>query len=302
MEAVEFLPESCEEAKRDPTDNSTGRINYLYIDCMISPWGLTPLGCIGVVFNLIALWAWTAERAFKPLTFFIKCLTVFDVFFMIFYTVHSFINAGRKNINSFMFLLFIPFRWIIVFCTTCIAVYQYMKVFHPDSAKKWFTFKFSIIATAICYLLGIIFVICRHFLSSIPKSHIFYTLGNIPFGVVPTFLQVVLIGRVMYELSRINRQIQSEPRQQSQPDASQISGMYKITSKEDRKKQRQLTYALCHIIFWSFLAFGVMTLMSVIMIVAYPEEYRRGYGECSKLSRIWYCTLTLPSTSFFTSW
>jgi hypothetical protein len=96
------------------------------------------------------------------------------------------------------------------------------------------------------------------------------------------FFQVVLIGRVMYELWRINRQIQSELRQQNHPDASQISGIDKITSNENRKRLRQLTYAVCHIIFWSFLAFGIMSLMSVIMILAYPNEFRTGVWRVFK--------------------
>jgi hypothetical protein len=249
---------------------------------MIRQWGMAPLGCIGIVLNLIALWAWTAEREFKPLTFYIKCLAVSDILYMLFYmSVYDLNSLGQKSRGHSFVSMFIAFRWMIVFSTTCIAIYQYTKLFHPDIARR-FTFRCSAVAMTLYFLLGVLYVLFLIYLRNEKDSHIFFSIDNITFSVVPTFLQVVLIGRVMYELSRINRQIQSEPRQQSQPEASQISGMYKITSKEDRKKQRQLTYALCHITFWSFLAFGIMTLMSVIMRVAYPNEFETGVWRVFK--------------------
>jgi hypothetical protein len=75
--------QSCEEVSLSQTeDNSTGlqeQYEYRYIECMASRWGLAPFGFIGVVLNLLALWVWTAEREFKPLTFFLKCLAAFDI-------------------------------------------------------------------------------------------------------------------------------------------------------------------------------------------------------------------------------
>jgi hypothetical protein len=240
--------ESCEKIQAgDIKKNITDGVNYMYVDCMIKMWDMAPLGCIGIVLNLIALWAWSAERDFKPLTFYIKCLAVSDIMYMLFYMLRGLLDTQEKA--QTLLGLFSAFRWMIVFSTTCIAVHQYTQLFYPDIAKQWFTLRCSAVAMDLYFLLGVVYVICKILFLNKNNMPIFYAVSNIPFSVVPTFLQVVLIGRVMYELLRINRQIQSEPRQQSQPEASQISGMYKITSTEDRKKQRQLTYALCHITF-----------------------------------------------------
>jgi hypothetical protein len=115
--------ESCEEIISYTKENITDGVNYWHVECMIRQWGMTPLGCIGIVLNLIALWAWSAEREFKPLTFYIKCLAVSDILYMLFYmSVYDLNSLGRKSRGHSFVSLFIAFRWMIVFSTTCIAI------------------------------------------------------------------------------------------------------------------------------------------------------------------------------------
>jgi hypothetical protein len=121
--------QSCEKVSILQTSdvNSTdGQNDYRFMECMIRRWGLTPLACIGVVLNILAMWVWTAERGFKTLTLFFKCLAVFDTFYLILYTVKSFaLTAESSESPKSGWNIFIVFANMVVFTTTCLSVYQY---------------------------------------------------------------------------------------------------------------------------------------------------------------------------------
>jgi hypothetical protein len=57
---------SCREFSTEIIQvNGTEKVEtyeYKYIECVIRRWYLTPIGCIGVLLNLLVLWVWTARQ------------------------------------------------------------------------------------------------------------------------------------------------------------------------------------------------------------------------------------------------
>jgi hypothetical protein len=78
----------------------------------------------------------------------------------------------------------------------------------------------------------------------------------------------------MYELARFNRLIQSEQGEPPLHPQPMASNLHLTTTREERQKRRQLTFAVrnCNIVCLSFLVFGVMTLLSVVMVLVNPHE------------------------------
>jgi hypothetical protein len=147
-------------------------------------------------------------------------------------------------------------------------------VFHPDAARR-FVFKCADLTTAAYILLNVAFFGVMFAIVGKRNKHAIIAADAIVFLLVPTFVQVFLVARVMREVSRLNKQ--TEHPTASKPDLSpscpaetqrlQLSGMECMTSKEARKNQRQLANAVCHVVFWSLLAFGILTFLTVVLVL-----------------------------------
>jgi hypothetical protein len=83
---------------------------------------------------------------------------------------------------------------------------------------------------------------------------------GILFLLIPTFIQVALVARVLWEILRVKKL------NRTQGQVSQVSGMGMEARKlrDERRKAHHLTMAVCHIVLCSFIAFGIMTFLAVL--------------------------------------
>jgi hypothetical protein len=192
------------------------------------------------------------------------------------------------------------FSYMVVFTTTCISVYQYCGVFHPNIAKK-FVRRCAVLTLATYFLplvigFGIYLAVKKPEQENKNKKHGSFTIDfmitSIVFHLVPTIIQVVLVACVLREILRFNKMShRGEPdavssqteRKVSQPTGSDNT-CTTTSSKEARKSQRELTFALCNIILWSFFAFGVMTFIMVVLGLANPNEEKKAGWRLFKVA------------------
>jgi hypothetical protein len=96
-----------------------------------------------------------------------------------------------------------------------------------------------------------------------------FTVWRVVFLLLPTIIQVVLVALVMRMILRFNKLSDSKSNNVShlhiERKLSSLSGGDNITPQHTRKNQRQFMMALCHIILWSFIGFGIMTFLAVVI-------------------------------------
>jgi hypothetical protein len=157
----------------------------------------------------------------------------------------------------------------------CISVHQYCVLFYPDTARK-FSYKCLVLTTAAYTMLNIAFLAYYFAVrSQSEKPKTLLALNGLVFVILPTCIQVILMARVRCEVSRVAKLSQSDqpaeepqspPQETGQPQDPWLSGMDTVTSLEARRNQRQQTVAVCHVVLWSFIAFGVMALITIALI------------------------------------
>jgi hypothetical protein len=261
------------------------------MECMVRRWGLTPLGGIGVVLNLLAVWAWTTEREFNPLIFFLKWLAVFDIFFLILYTAKSFaLNSKFLNIRM-------AFLNMAVFTTTCASVYEYCSIFHPDIARKC-VYKRAVLSIAAYFVLSVIFILFYLAFSTVNNHRQWLATEGIVFLLIPTILQVFLVARVMWDMlqnNKLSRRVPDTYLLQT-TDKSGSQSPVQDATKAARMNRRQLTLALCHIILWSFIAFGIVNFIAVVLSL-YPKEEEKAAWRVFHLATM-FVLYIISSVSF----
>jgi hypothetical protein len=294
--------QSCHEFSLETIQvNGTEKVemyDYKYIECVIRLWCLSPIGCIGMVLNLLVLWVWTGrqDQPFRPLIYFLKCLAVFDIFYLILCTGRNFmLNSGSGRYLE----VFILFQNMIVFTTTCIALYQYCTVFYPDTAAKRFTYRCSSITIAAYFLLNTLLIIACIILCKKSNIQVWVAIIGIIFLLIPTSIQVILVARVLRKISRVKKLNRTQRRSK----VSQMSGMGMEDKKlrDERRKAHQQTMAVCHVVLCSFMAFGLMTFLAIVYALMNMDQEESAVHRLFKarLLGVRYVNSSINFTIFF---